>query len=121
MTTVRIGSTPSSFAAIKNVSGAGFPARRCAWIVLPSTCTSKKSSKLGGLQHSRAVLTRGDNGNFEPMAAELMDELHGSVVRLHAHVRYDMVDQVVLAVPESAHRFDLCGVVRVSLGELDTA
>ena len=37
---------PSSFAAIKNVSGAGFPARRCAWIMLPSTCTSKKASNL---------------------------------------------------------------------------
>ena len=35
--------------------------------------------------------------------------LHGSVVGLHAHVRYDIVDQVVLAVSESAHCFDLAG------------
>jgi hypothetical protein len=31
------GSTPSRFAAIRNVSGAGFPARCCARMVLPST------------------------------------------------------------------------------------
>ena len=44
-----------------------------------------------------------------------------SVVRLHAHLCDGVVDQVVLAVPESAHGFDVCRVVRVSLGELDTA
>ena len=37
MTTARVGVNPSSFAAIKNVSGAGFPASCCASIVLPST------------------------------------------------------------------------------------
>ena len=46
MTTARVGSTPSSFAAIKNVSGAGFPRNCRAWITLPSTCTSKKPSNL---------------------------------------------------------------------------
>jgi hypothetical protein len=66
-------------------------------------------------------LTRGDNGNFESIAAELMDESHGSIVGLHAYFRYDMVDQVILAVAESAHCLDLCRVVRVSFGELDTA
>src|SRR6516162_9109412 len=44
------GSTPSSFAAIKNVSGAGFPASCCAWIMLPSTCTSKKASNLAAFK-----------------------------------------------------------------------
>ena len=38
-----------------------------------------------------------------------MDELHASVVRLHAHLFNDLVDQVVLAVPEPAHCFDVCG------------
>src|SRR6516162_9721489 len=50
-----------------------------------------------------------------------MDELHGSSVRLHALISYDMVDQLVLAVPEAAYCFGLCRVVRAFLGELDTA
>src|SRR5215475_2981618 len=50
MTTVRIGSTQSSFAAIRNVSGAGFPANCCASIMLPSTRTSKKASKLAAFK-----------------------------------------------------------------------
>ena len=45
-TTVRSGSAPRSLAAAKNVSGAGFPLRRCAEIVLPSTRTSKNASSL---------------------------------------------------------------------------
>src|SRR5215467_6846034 len=72
MTTARTGSTPSSFAAIKKVSGAGLPASRCAWIVLPSTRTSKKASSLadelsgarGGKEHfpvgAPALLRRPD-------------------------------------------------------------
>ena len=47
--------------------------------------------------------------------------LHGSVIGLHAHVRYDLVDQVVLAVAEPAYCFGLCRVVRIAFGELDTA
>jgi hypothetical protein len=53
--------------------------------------------------------------------AELMDEFNASLVSLHAYLRYRMVDQVVLAVPESTHCFNLRGVVRASLGELDPA
>ena len=49
MTTAREGSTPSSFAAIKNVSGAGFPARCSASIVLPSTRMSKNASNFAAL------------------------------------------------------------------------
>ena len=30
--------------------------------------------QLGGLQDSRAILTRGDDGDFEPIAVKLMDE-----------------------------------------------
>jgi hypothetical protein len=66
-------------------------------------------------------LTGSDDGNFEPIPAELMNELHGSGVRLHAHLRDGAVHQVVLAIPESVHGFDFCTVVRASLGELDTA
>ena len=120
-TTARVGSTPSSRAAVKNVSGAGLPAKCCAWIMLPSTCTSKKSSNLAAFKTAVAVLTRGDDGDFEPLTAELMDELDASLVRLHPSLFNDFVDQVVLAVPEPAHRFGLAGVVRASLGELDTA
>src|SRR6516225_7719045 len=49
------------------------------------------------------------------MAAEVMDELNASLVRLHPRVFNDLVDQVVLAVPEPAHRFDLWGIVWMSL------
>jgi hypothetical protein len=47
---VRAGSTPSSFAALKKVSGAGFLASCCDWIMLPSTCTSKKASNLAAFK-----------------------------------------------------------------------
>jgi hypothetical protein len=50
-----------------------------------------------------------------------MDELYGSSVRLYAHVGYDPVDQIVLAVSQSAHCFELCRVVGISFGELDAA
>jgi hypothetical protein len=50
-----------------------------------------------------------------------MDKLHGSLVGLYAHIRYNLVDEVILAVAESAHRLDLCRVIRVSFVELDTA
>src|SRR5262249_18843498 len=77
--------------------------------------------QLDGLQDGRAVLTRGDDGDFESVAAEVMDELNASRVRLHPLVFNGLVGQVVLAVPEPAYRFELWGVVRVSLGELDAA
>src|SRR5262249_31162861 len=67
------------------------------------------------------VLARGDDGDFESVAAEVMDKLDASRVRLHTHVFNDLVDQIVLAVPEPADRFDLWGVVWASLGQLDTA
>jgi hypothetical protein len=50
-----------------------------------------------------------------------MDELHGSLVGFYSHIRYNLVDQVILAVAESAHCLDICRIVRVSFGELDTA
>ena len=77
--------------------------------------------QFGGLQDGLAVLARGDDGDFEPVAAELMDELNASLVGLHPHVLYDLVDQVVLAVAEPAHCFGLRGVVRAPFGKLDTA
>ena len=121
MTTARDGSTPSSFAAVKNVSGAGFPAKCCAWIVLPSTCDLEEGVQLGGLEDGPAVLTRGDDGNFEPLTPELMDEAERCPRKASPHVFDYLVDQVVLAVPEPAHRLRLCRVVRASLGELDVA
>jgi hypothetical protein len=66
-------------------------------------------------------LARCDDGKFEPIPAELMNELHGSGVRLHATLRDGAVHQVVLAIPEPVHGFDVCRVVKVSLWEVDTA
>src|SRR4030095_7594806 len=55
------------------------------------------------------------------MMVKLMDEFNGPLVRLHAYVLNGLVNQVVLAIPEAAHCFDLRGGIRTSLGELDTA
>ena len=44
ITTARAGATCSIDAAVRNVSGAGFPARCRVWITLPSTLASKKAS-----------------------------------------------------------------------------
>jgi hypothetical protein len=66
-------------------------------------------------------LARGNDGNLEAVAVELTNELHGAGVRLHAHLGDGAVYQIVLAIPESVHGFDICGVVQATLGELDTA
>jgi hypothetical protein len=50
MTTARFGSAPSSFAAIKKVSGAGLPASCCVRIVLPSPWASKQPSNLAAFR-----------------------------------------------------------------------
>jgi hypothetical protein len=50
-----------------------------------------------------------------------MDELDASLVGLDSHVSDDLVDQVVLAVAEPAHRFGLRRIMRTSFGKLDTA
>ena len=50
-----------------------------------------------------------------------MDEFNASLVRLDPSLFNDLVDQLVLAVPEPAHRFSVWRIVRGSLGELDTA
>ena len=52
---------------------------------------------------------------------KLVEEFDAAFVRLHACVFDDLVDQVVLAVPEPAHRFSLWRIVRASLGELNSA
>src|SRR5262249_43477943 len=41
--------------------------------------------QLGGFQDERAVLTRRHDGDFESVAAELMDESDASIVRLHPY------------------------------------
>src|SRR4030095_471204 len=51
--------------------------------------------------------------------AELMDELDGSLIRLPPSLFNDFVDQVILAVPEPAHRFGLRGVIWGALREVD--
>jgi hypothetical protein len=48
-----------------------------------------------------------DDGDFESLMAELMDEFNASLVGLHPFVFYDFVDQVILAVPEAIQRFGL--------------
>jgi len=65
--------------------------------------------QLDGLQDGRAVLTRGDDGDFESVAAEVMDELDASRIRRHPLVFNGLVDQVVLAIPEPAYGFKLGG------------
>src|SRR5215469_6787450 len=53
--------------------------------------------------------------------AELLDEFNASPVWLDPFVFDDLVDQVVLAVPEAVHGFGLRRIVGTSLGELYTA
>jgi hypothetical protein len=50
-----------------------------------------------------------------------MDESHASAVGHHANLSDGIVNKVILAVPEPAHRFDVRGVFRVSLGKFDAA
>src|ERR1700730_9438886 len=75
--------------------------------------------QLDGLQDRRALLTRSDHRKFIPIAMEQMDELHASIVSLHAFCRDGIIDQLILAIPKSAHRFDVYRVFSVSLGEFD--
>jgi hypothetical protein len=77
--------------------------------------------QLDGPQNGRAVLTRGDDGDFEPTTAELMNEFNASLIRLDPSLFNDLIDQLVLAVPQPAHRFSVLRIVGGSLGELDTA
>ena len=102
------GSDPEQLCRHQERIRGGFPGKTLRMDHVAIDLHLEEVIQLGGLQHGRAVLTRGDDGDFEPVAAELMDELHASVVGLHAHVRDDNVDQVVLAVPEPAYCFDLC-------------
>ena len=58
---------------------------------------------------------------LEPLMAELVDEFNASLVRLDSLIFDDLVDQVVLAVPEPADCFGLRQVLWGSLGEMDIA
>jgi hypothetical protein len=53
--------------------------------------------------------------------AQLVDEFYAPLVRLDPFVFDDLVDQVVLAVPEAIYCFGLRRIVRSSLGEFYTA
>jgi hypothetical protein len=50
-----------------------------------------------------------------------MDEFNASLVRLDPSLFNDLIDQLVLAVAQSAHRFSVWRIVRGPLGELDAA
>ena len=50
-----------------------------------------------------------------------MDEFDASLVRLDPCGFNDLIDELVLAVAQSAHRFSVWVIVRGPLGELDTA
>src|SRR5215831_1963342 len=99
----------------------GFPGKSLLMNHIAVDAHLEEFVQLGGPQDSGAVLARGDHGNLESIAAELMDESHASLIRLHARLRDGIVDQVILAVPEPAHGFDLCRIFKVSLGEFDAA
>src|SRR5713101_1699274 len=50
---------------------------------------------------------------------ELTDERDSPRIRLHPHRGDDVVDKVILAVPEPTHRFGLRGVIRGALRKVD--
>src|SRR5215472_16141315 len=81
----------------------------------------KEVSQFGGFQNSRAVLARGNDGDLEAELTQLPDKFDAPLVRLNPDVFNDLVDQVVFAVPEPAHRFGLCGIIWAALGQLDIA
>ena len=115
-----LGFNAQVFAASKNMSGAGFPARCCSRIVLPSTCTSKNEAKSAEVRTAIAVLARGDDRDLEA-AMELPYEFNAAIVRLDALVLDHPVYQFVLTVPESVYSFGLRWVVRAAFRQLDTA
>src|SRR5262245_25118850 len=67
--------------------------------------------QLCGFQNGRAVLTRGDEGDFESVATQLVDEVNASLVSLDPDAFDGITDQLVLAVAEPAHCFSLWGIV----------
>ena len=77
--------------------------------------------QFGGSQDGVAVLTRGDDSDLEPVTAELMDEPDASLVGQNPCVFYDLVDQIILAVPEPADCFGLGGSSWLPSGSLDAA
>jgi len=99
----------------------GFPGQ-----VLRPNCIAvdaylEESVQLSRLQHGRAVLARCDDGDFESTIAELVDKSNASLVRLYSLFFNKLVDQLVLAIPETTDGFQIWRIVRGSLGELDIA
>ena len=113
--------TPQQLCRHQERIGCGLPGKTLRLDRVAIDLHLEEVVQLGGLEHGRAVLTRGDDSNFEPVAAELMDELHGSVIGIHAHVRYDKVHQVILAIAEPAYCLNICRIFRIAFGEMDTA
>jgi len=89
--------------------------------MLPSTCASKAPSNLAAFKTTVQFWLEVTTARLEPLMAELVDEFNASLVRLDSLIFDDLVDQVVLAVPEAIHCFGLRGVVGGSLGEMDIA
>jgi len=63
-TTVREGSTQSNFAATRKCSGAGFPARFCAWTWRHQPAPRTGESTLAAYKTRLAVLARGNDGDL---------------------------------------------------------
>src|SRR6516162_11705784 len=89
--------------------------------MLPSTCTSKTPSSLAAFKTTVQFWLDVTTFELEPLMAELMDEFDASLVRLDPFVFDDLVDQIVLAVPEAIHCLGLRRIVRTSLGDFYTA
>ena len=58
----------------------------------------KEIIQFGRLQNNRAIVTRGNDSDFEPVTIKLIDESDASFERLHPFLFDDRIDQVVLAI-----------------------
>src|SRR5208337_4286811 len=94
----------------------------CQWLGFADCRRSvKEGIQPGGSQDGVAVLAGGNDSDLEPVTAEVMNELDASIVGLNPCVLDRLVDQVILAVSEPAHCFDLRRVVWGSFWNLDIA
>src|SRR6267143_1487061 len=82
--------------------GGRFPAQLPGMDYVAVDLYNEEVIQLNGPQNGRTVLTRSDDSDFEPATAELTDEFDASLVRHHPCIFNDLVDQLVLAVPEPA-------------------
>src|SRR5262249_49145470 len=71
----------------------------------------ENSIQLGSLQYRIAVVARRDDRNSKPLSVKQSDEVDTALIRLHPRLLDNLVDQIVLAVTEPAHRVSLGRVV----------